>query len=302
MPNPTSFYKNMEDYKEAVEGKRRAHGPVFFGSLRTLVHYRDDIKQNNGQSKFYGRVLYPESPHRSDENGWSYDKNKAFWAGIIDTQQSLILVTDIKFYNRLTGTVDELLWLEDNGYTFTPHPRNPNMTLATPPPAPRENAYIMDYKNGRGEDCDNMHHLIARFKNIKKLILGKRPQPYARRQQPYARRQQPYARRQQQKRPPWRRSPTENSSTSPSPETFSSWRKKQPEKSTPPSRADTAKSWRKKSKPLSESPENVRKAPLTKFYTSKTPEKGENTRKRENRKNKPEGKGQNGKSPSKPTK
>jgi len=50
---------------------------------------------------------------------WEYEKNKAFIAGVIIAGRECILKTPIENYNKdyITGTFDELLWLQDHGYS-----------------------------------------------------------------------------------------------------------------------------------------------------------------------------------------
>jgi len=118
------------------------------------------------------------------EETWDYEKNKAFWAGAIDKNRQFILLTDFDSYpgynkktgnkNKITGTMDEILWLEDNGYNFYPNPANLIQTLCEPPEHPRPEKIIKNYRNGYddGEDCTV--HMLDRIQKIKLKILESR--------------------------------------------------------------------------------------------------------------------------------
>jgi hypothetical protein len=202
MPKPTSDFQHLPDYQEAALGKLK--GPVYFGTrthcdkynrLRysralarnltaadSLQQYYDDVDANGTHSSYFGRILYPERINhrgsRADAVEWNYEKNKAFWAGIIDLQQNLTLITDIRHYDFLTGTVDELLWLEDNGYMFAPDPVNPTHTLAQSPIAPPPQPTIRDYGNGKSSEGDTAE-MLARLNTIKYHVLNLRAMPAA---------------------------------------------------------------------------------------------------------------------------
>jgi hypothetical protein len=135
MPRSIDTFSATIDYHEALAGA--AKGPVFFGHRASLAHYYADIDAQDTASMYHGRVLYSEHATRPDGKNWTYEKNQAFWAGIIKTNQRLILVSDINDYRQAGGgTVDELFWLQDNGYIFLPDPSNPIHTLAEPPAIP----------------------------------------------------------------------------------------------------------------------------------------------------------------------
>lgn len=118
------------------------------------------------------------------EETWDYEKNKAFWAGAMDKNRQFILLTDFDSYpgydkktgnrNKITGTMDEILWLQDNGYNFYPNPANPIQTLCDPPEHPRIERIIKNYRNGydNGEDCTIQ--MLDRIKDIKDDILKSR--------------------------------------------------------------------------------------------------------------------------------
>ena len=176
MPQLTSAFSSHTDYIEAKNGS----GYVYFGTKKqkprkgisyneSLKPFYDDIDKHGENSEYIGRVLYPE---RRGEK-WTYEKNKAFWAGIIDSERSLVLVTDIMHYNYPTGTVDELLWLEDNGYRFYPNPDNHLQTIAIPHVPPSKE--INDYFCGNGSE-GNKNEMLDRLRNIKDHVLALRLQ------------------------------------------------------------------------------------------------------------------------------
>lgn len=162
LDRPSSAYVGCCDYQEAYQGK----GDIFFGSLRgEFKKYRNDVVKNGEQSVFYGKVLCPERVGRSDgEVEWKYYKNKAFWAGGIDQRRTFVLVSDIKFYMKNgrvdpnKGTCKELLWLFDNGYSFSPASDNVK-TIARPDPRKR-NFIIRDYSLSN----------ISEYKNAKEKL------------------------------------------------------------------------------------------------------------------------------------
>ena len=96
----------------------------------TIFKYKEDIDDKKDQSRYYNRVFYPEA----NKIDWSYKNNMAFWAGIIDSQKALYLVTPIEHYNFLGGTTQsEICWLMDNGYTIDLSSRNELWTKFVPP-------------------------------------------------------------------------------------------------------------------------------------------------------------------------
>jgi hypothetical protein len=104
---------------------------------------------------------------------WTYEKNQAFWAGAIEKKRRFLLTTDIIHYGRkLTGTVDEILWLQDNGYMFEPYKKDITQTLISPP-ANLNNLIIRDYGNGYGKE-GNAKDMMTRLGDIKKSILQQR--------------------------------------------------------------------------------------------------------------------------------
>ncbi len=52
---------------------------------------------------------------------WSYEKNMAFWAGVVEKGRPLVLCSPYHNYSEASNTtIHEMLWLYDNGYTFEP--------------------------------------------------------------------------------------------------------------------------------------------------------------------------------------
>ncbi|MCS5711534.1 hypothetical protein [Candidatus Berkiella aquae] len=158
---------------------------AYIGSLKvkgdlkydqTVAPYRADRKSN------IGKVLNPEG--RGEK--WSYKKNQAFMLGAIEAGKTFILVTPKSHYDSsfITGTIDELLWLKDNGYTF--YVRNDD-TVACHPPIKRSSPIIRNYHNGNGiynqSSMNDMREEILGFTSptytpyrSKTLETGSRPQ------------------------------------------------------------------------------------------------------------------------------
>lgn len=130
----TNEFKDMFDYQEAVNNK--ALGPIYIGSLQGVIgQMRKDIDAKEDKSEHFGKMFCPERPNRPvEEQNWSYEKNMAFMAGAIDAGRSAILTTKIENYcksdKEIGITPHEILWLADNGYTFSPNPGNPEETIA----------------------------------------------------------------------------------------------------------------------------------------------------------------------------
>lgn len=161
----TDHYKEVVDYKEATS----TGDFVYFGSRYDLNKFYSDIDLNLESSKYLGCVLYPERKSRED-NIWTYEKNMAFWAGIIDRKRSLKLFTPIQNYpnkqNEVSGTISEILWLTDNGYTLKPCTSNRRITLFYPPSVQPIEKTIVDYS------IINKDEVLQRFNKIKASYLG----------------------------------------------------------------------------------------------------------------------------------
>lgn len=56
------------------------------------------------------------------QEAWTYEKNMAFWKGVIETKRPLVLCSPYNQYgnDKSKTTIHELLWLNDNGYIFEP--------------------------------------------------------------------------------------------------------------------------------------------------------------------------------------
>ncbi|MCS5711530.1 hypothetical protein [Candidatus Berkiella aquae] len=155
------------------------------GLMKTedMTAYIGTLKKNAGSKKhlteeqtiaFYvrkpasvGRVLDPE--RRGDT--WSYEKNKAFMLGAIEAGKTFILVTPKGIYDKsyITQTVDELLWLKDNGYTFT---ERDDGSMICKPPAQTQDPIMRNYLNGKGIYSE------LSMNDKKDAILGFKPQVY----------------------------------------------------------------------------------------------------------------------------
>jgi hypothetical protein len=170
-------YIGKQEWKNEETGKviRSPGLKRDLGPDDVLDDYKKDIDINLTNSQYYGCAFYPEKT--LDKKGATreqiYEMNKAFIAGAIDANREFILVTDINHYRGVGGTtVDELLWLSDNGYIFEPVPDNIKQTKAIRTnPAPE--CIIKDYKSGRGLGIDK-NQMNQRLKEIKGQILDSR--------------------------------------------------------------------------------------------------------------------------------
>ncbi|CAL7963473.1 hypothetical protein GAMM_40290 [Gammaproteobacteria bacterium] len=159
----TSQFRDAIDYKEAFANKGK--GPIFIGHRPDLAEYYNDIDKEGDSSMYYGCVLYPESPTRKDGRKWTYEKNQAFWAGAIDSNRDFLLINNINDYKMCGGTIDELLWLKDNGYEFSMN--EDNTVLATPSVTIRsEEHIIINYSAMKTQDK------IDKFYELQKQIIG----------------------------------------------------------------------------------------------------------------------------------
>lgn len=159
MPHNTNIFQAMTDYQEAQQG----HGPVYFGRRQHV----------NAPTRPLGSALYPE--RRGEQ--WDYEKNKAFFAGAINAQRSFILVSDIETETGALQngyTCDEIRWLQDVGYTFTPDPNNIRQTVAQPPAVFHQQPSIRDYNKHYGTETDPLQVKIQRFQMVKNDILQQR--------------------------------------------------------------------------------------------------------------------------------
>lgn len=164
------------DYQEAANNSHL--GAVYMGSLQDIGYMGQDIEQNKQSSCHYGRVFCPERPDRPDYgpiNNWSYEKNMAFFAGVIASKRPVVLMTDIDLYgHRKTGaTTHELLWLNDNGYTFKPDPSNPKQTLAIPPNQTSSHPMMFHYQDQDRREFD-LRSMLNRIRAIKDDVLKQR--------------------------------------------------------------------------------------------------------------------------------
>lgn len=171
-PKLTREFSEMSDYKAAHD----AAGYVYIGRVDDLVKEVADVSLKKGNSEYYGCVFCPdlhcglpskEERTKADERE-AYEYNKAFFAGAIDARRSFVFVSEL---TEETGEIrpaimagytgDELSWLKDNGYTFSPFPRNSSQTLATPPTNRQGIAYIRDYFKERGTEPHNETDVVT---------------------------------------------------------------------------------------------------------------------------------------------
>jgi len=171
MPRSTSEFKGLPDYQEAFQNADKEY--VFIGHPDDLEEYKQDIYYNQEASQYFGCALLPE--RRQEE--WNYEKNKAFFAGAIDAKRSMLLISNIEHFKVGGTTVDELFWLQDNGYEFRLLQENPLQTLAIPTNV-SDNPQIRDYDKGKG--TEKMLSWTARrirfIESIKNPILQMRSQ------------------------------------------------------------------------------------------------------------------------------
>ena len=85
-----------------------------------------------------------------------------------------MLVSNIAHYKTSGGTVDEIFWLQDNGYRFEPNPQNPIQTIAVPSQTPVINRYIRNYNNGYGDESEPMQIRIQRLISIRNNLIQQR--------------------------------------------------------------------------------------------------------------------------------
>lgn len=154
------------------DGSIRASPRYSFGMKRNispsecLQHYQQDLCKYGQDSKYYGSIYYP---CRADREYALNDpvSNQAFWAGAMQVKKTFLLVTPIEHFNYKTGTVFELLWLEDNGYKFSLYNHNNrNYIMISPPDRSEKNPEIVinDY-----EGCSDKY-IIKRLRAIKSKI------------------------------------------------------------------------------------------------------------------------------------
>jgi len=176
------------DYSEAYWSNATYGRPILIGTrtgpnetLRkrekskvTLRQARTDLICRGTTSAYYGRVFLPE--RRGEQP--SYEKSMAFFAGLIDAHQPVVLLFDIEQCGpHHFDFISKVLWLKRNGYSFSPYNRNPKITLAQPPKKPRTENYLVDYKHAV-EHNQKKSEVLATFAPIKTTILHKRQALY----------------------------------------------------------------------------------------------------------------------------
>lgn len=158
--------RSLPEYLEAYTAK----GYIILGREKDTRPYRRS-------EKYIGRVLNPE--RRGD--GWTIERNAAFWLGAIESQKDFLIVTDLKKIKRrawygydnqqfgIGGSVPELLWLEDNGYHFAPDMGSDYLSYAISPSRPHEVNITLQYN--RGEDLQSQ---CLRVEKIARQVLRAR--------------------------------------------------------------------------------------------------------------------------------
>lgn len=144
------YLRQLTDYHEgrmATESNIIYLGSIHKSNRKTKQHLREEQTLEYYKARFEqykGCVLYPEYRRET----WNYQINQAFMLGGIEAGKTFILITPKSEYARdyITGTIDELLWLKDNGYEFTD---GMNDTLiCTPPRTPISEPIIKNYFGG----------------------------------------------------------------------------------------------------------------------------------------------------------
>ncbi|MCS5711521.1 hypothetical protein [Candidatus Berkiella aquae] len=161
--------RQFEDYKEGahVTDDSIAYLGSTSNKRKTKTHLRDEqvIQYYRERPEFYGKVLNPEG--RNDN--WTYEKNQAFMLGAIEAKKTFILITPRSEYDHsyVTTTIDELLWLKDNGYTFSKGKED--TLICTPSSAEATNPIIRNYYNGTSkyskEQMNNDRNEVFGFKS-----------------------------------------------------------------------------------------------------------------------------------------
>ncbi len=155
-----------EEYLEAVNATEY----LFMGRHQDTL----GIKNYSIFPDNIGRILHPERKNKQ----WTVEKNMAFVLGGIESGKKFKFLTPLaNIANRakrgLTGeciikeklgyAAAELLWLQDNGYTFEPDANNPKHTWAMPPTVRVEKGMINPYGHTYEDDVVDQ---IQRVKDI----------------------------------------------------------------------------------------------------------------------------------------
>lgn len=144
-------FKTQEDYRNMYDfhlGSSKPDFPVYFGSAKNVENIRKQImdKLVNLDQQSYEectekyQILCSEAKGRKAIDRkyndpapceWTIEKNEAFWAGAMRMNRTFVLTNSIENYfdnineviskkskTSAKGTVNELIWLMDNGYSF----------------------------------------------------------------------------------------------------------------------------------------------------------------------------------------
>jgi hypothetical protein len=180
--SPSSFFKSdpvierlrkHKAYEIANNSKKFENQCIVMGR-GNQVNYPYREKQYYAEAK-QGQQLYLSMNPHAEGMPWDLDWNMAFWLGGIEANKTFLLLTDITDvlkrarrhvhnpHDGIGGTVAEILWLHDNGYTFAPCSTYSTWTVAIPPQIPRT-VFVMrpEYDKWRSDFAEvNVRRLAA---------------------------------------------------------------------------------------------------------------------------------------------
>jgi tetratricopeptide (TPR) repeat protein len=190
LPKPTvkitQDYVDTIDYQEASGRTDEAYcGSRGLPSGEKTSFYTLVEAIEKGTSDEIGKAFAPGRRGRGREERpgeYTYEKNRAFFAGLMESGRSVSFEMSVDHYNSVTATVNELLWLKDNGYTFMADPMPDSLRcwaispVKLPPPDKRVLTPYMSFL-----DPDNTYQnsltqadtMIRTTKEDKKVILEK---------------------------------------------------------------------------------------------------------------------------------
>jgi hypothetical protein len=170
LPTELEKLRKHKAYEIANDSKHFSYQCIVMGREIDLLQYKE--------SKYYakaklGNEFFLAMNSNAEGDDWSFEWNMAFWLGGIEANKTFILCTDItevlsraRKYRTfhppsIGGTVAELLWLFDNGYTFSPCLHNIALTIATPPEQRVTPLFLRTEYNKFNQEFaeDNIHRL-----------------------------------------------------------------------------------------------------------------------------------------------
>lgn len=159
----------LPDYQDALSKPDKV---AYFGTINklfdvkyletTIYSKREDIFKNKEESIYYGKILAPEMREGKD---YSYEANQAFWAGLIEKQRPLLLLSPITNHGRPGTTSDEMLWLHDNGYQFYSDLSDSDKTWVLPPEKKEDEIIIHDYNGAKLKNVNSIGGNFSRGRN-----------------------------------------------------------------------------------------------------------------------------------------